>query len=84
MHARKNLRPRAGLAEVWELEGCDIGIRGDWLGDQVELLRDDRPVANVELTGQDAVLRILRGHDAPLALTLTFLLVLVRGEEQSI
>ena len=81
VHARKNLRPRAGLAEVWELDGCGVGILGDWLGDQVELLRDDRPVANVELTGQDAVLRIPRGHDAPLAPTLAFLLALARSEE---
>ena len=82
VHARKNLRPRAGLAEVWELDGCNVGILGDWLGDQIELLRDDRPVANVELTGQDAVLRVPRGHDAPLALTLAFLLALIRSEER--
>ncbi len=84
VHVRKNLRPRAGLAEVWELEGCDIGIRGDWLGDQVELLEDGRAVANVELSGQDAMLRIPRGHDAPLALTLAFLLALIRSEERRI
>lgn len=75
---------RAGIAEVWELEGCDVSVEGDWLGEKVELAQANRPIASVEFNGQDARLRVPHGRHVLLALTLTFLLVLVRGEEQSI
>lgn len=78
---RKNLRPRAGLAEVWELEGCDVAVTGDWLGEKVELTQANRPIASVEFNGSDARLRVAHGRHVLLALALTFLLVLVRTEE---
>lgn len=81
---RKSLRMRAGIAEVWELEGCDVSVEGDWLGEKVELAQANRPIASVEFNGQDARLRVPHGRHVLLALTLTFLLVLVRGEERSI
>ena len=46
--ARKNLRMRAGVAQVWELEGCDVGVAGDWLGEKVELTQAGRAIASVE------------------------------------
>lgn len=77
---RKNWRARAGLAEVWELDGCGVSTHGDWLGEKVELLQEDRHIADVTFAGRDARIRIPHGHDAPLVLTLTFLLILVRSD----
>ena len=76
---RKNLRMRAGIAEVWELEGCDVGVTGDWLGEKVELAQANRPIASVEFNGSDARLRVTHGRHVLLALTLTFLLTVVRS-----
>ena len=76
---RKNLRMRAGIAEVWELEGCDVGVTGDWLGEKVELTQANRPVASVEFDGSDARLRVAHGRHVLLALTLAFLLTVVRS-----
>lgn len=75
----KNLRMRMGIAEVWELEGCDVGVTGDWLGEKVELTQANRPVASIEFNGPDARLRVAHGRHALLALTLAFLLILVRS-----
>ena len=78
---RKNFRPREGLAAVWELDGCGAGVRGDWIGEKVELLQGDRHIASVEFSGRDSLLRIPRGSDVLLALAVAFLLALVRSEE---
>lgn len=78
---RKNWRARAGLAEVWELDGCGVGVEGDWLGEKVKLTQANRPLASVEFDGSGARLRVTHGHHVPLALTLAFLLTLVRIEE---
>lgn len=78
---RKMWRQRTGLAEVWELEGCGASIRGNWLGEKVELQRDDRHIATVEFTDRDALLRVPNGSDVLLALTLCLMLALVRATE---
>ena len=79
--ARKNLRMREGIAQVWELEGCDVAMTGDWLGEKVELTQGGRPVASVEFDGSDARLRVTHGRHVLLALALAFLLILIRTEE---
>lgn len=79
---RKSLRPRDGLACVWELDGCGVSARGDWLGEKIELTQHGRHVADVEFSGQDALLRVPNGGDVLLALTLAFMLELVRAEER--
>lgn len=76
----KNLRMRMGIAEVWELEGCDVWVTGNWLGEKVELTQANRPVASVELNGPDARLRVAHGRYTLLALSLAFLRILVRSD----
>lgn len=80
--ARKNLRMRAGIAQVWELEGCNVAVDGDWLGEKVELTQAGRTIASVEFEGADARLHVPHGRHVLLALTLAFLLLLVRVEER--
>lgn len=80
--ARKNLRMRAGIAQVWELEGCNVAVDGDWLGEKVELTQAGRTIASVEFDGSGARLRVAHGRHVLLALTLALLLLLVRVEER--
>ena len=42
---RKDMRLGSGyrgMAAVWGLSGCDVGISGNWLGDRIELTRAER------------------------------------------
>ena len=80
--ARKNLRMREGIAQVWELAGCDVCVAGDWLGEKVELTQGGRPIASLDFEGADARLRMTHGRHVLLALTLAFLLLLVRAKER--
>lgn len=77
---------RHGMAAVWRLDGCDVGISDNWLGDRIELTRGDRQLATLSFSpcekGEVTELRIERGIDADLAVTLTFLLALLRAEER--
>ena len=77
---------RHGMAAVWRLDGCDVGISDNWLGDRIELTRGDRQLATLSFSpcekGEVTELRIERGVDADLAVTLTFLLALLRAEER--
>lgn len=77
---------RHGMAAVWRLDGCDVGISDNWLGDLIELTRGDRQLATLSFSpcekGEVTELRIERGVDADLAVTLTFLLALLRAEER--
>lgn len=77
---------RHGMAAVWRLDGCDVGISDNWLGDRIELTRGDRRLATLSFSpcekGEVTELRIERGVDADLAVTLTFLLALLRAEER--
>ena len=74
------------MAAVWKLDGCDVGISGDWLGDHIELTRGDRQLATLSFSscgeGEAAELIVERGIDADLAVTLAFLLTLLRAEER--
>lgn len=77
---------RHGMAAVWRLDGCDVGISDNWLGDLIELTRGDRQLATLSFSpcekGEVTELRIERGVDADLAVTLAFLLALLRAEER--
>lgn len=77
-----------GMAAVWKLDGCDVGISGDWLGDHIELTRGDRQLATLSFSpcgeGEAAELIVERGIDADLAVTLAFLLALLRAEERRV
>lgn len=75
-----------GMAAVWKLDGCDVGISGDWLGDHLELTRGEKPLADLAFpptdSGEAAELRVKRGVDTDLAVVLTFLIALLRAEER--
>lgn len=75
-----------GMAAVWKLSGCDVGISGDWLGERIELTRGERRLAALSFSpcekGEAAELRIERGVDADLVVTLAFLVALMRAEER--
>ncbi len=77
-----------GMAAVWKLDGCDVGISGDWLGDHIELTRGDRQLATLSFSsrekGEVTELRLERGVDADLAVTLAFLVALMRAEERRV
>lgn len=89
VNLRKDMRLGSGyrgMAAVWGLSGCDVGISGNWLGDRIELTRAERTLAELSFSpseNDEAIeLRVCRGADTNLAVCLTFLLALVRAEER--
>lgn len=78
-----------GIALVWELTGCDVTVSGNWLGEHVALERSGERVAELRFSGEkddeeEASLRVARGRDVDLVVTLTFLLAIVRAEERRV
>lgn len=75
-----------GMAAVWKLDSCYVGISGDWLSDHLELTRGEKPLASLSFSpndgGEATELRIERGVDSDAAVTLAFLLALLRAEER--
>ena len=84
---RKNFRLRAGIAEIWELSGCDLSISGSWLGEKVVISQPEQTVAELmysprENDTETATLQVPHGRHVLLAITCAFILALVRAEER--
>lgn len=76
-----------GLADVWRLDGCGLGVEGDWLGREIRLTREGAPIAELRIEdagadGRDYHLRVRDGALAGVAVTLAFLLALLQDEER--
>ena len=73
---------------IWTLSGTGIGIEGDWLGDEVAFTRNGEPLARVNAAAADQNaeriyrLELANGLLCPAAVTLAFMLALMRDLER--
>lgn len=81
------LKTAAGIERVWRLEGLGMSIEGNWLENELEILRNNQMAAHLSIerlsNGYEAYrMHVQNPMQLDVSLTLTFLLCLLRACER--
>ena len=81
------LKTGAGIERVWHLEGLGMSLEGNWLDNELEIIRNNEMAAHLSIerlpNGYEAYrMHVQNPMQLDVSLTLTFLLCLLRAYEQ--